>query len=134
MNETKTLKLLLVSQERSSLSGMATALKMHGKVDLSWAESGAEALDTISKAPVDLVITDEKLGDMNGLKLALNLLSVNPMVNCAAVSPLSHEDFHKASEGLGLLAQLPPSPGKKEAEALFQQLTELRKLAAGSII
>ena len=130
MNETKTLKLLLVSQERSSLSGMATALKMHGKVDLSWAESGAEALDTISKAPVDLVITDEELGDMSGLKLALKLLSINPMVNCAAVSPLSHEDFHEASEGLGILAQLPPSPGEKEAEALFQQLRKLKKLSA----
>lgn len=133
MNETKTLKLLLVSQERSSLSGLATALTMRGEIDLSWAESGAEALDIISQAPVDLVITDEKLGDMSGLKLALKLLSVNPMVNCAAVSPLSHEDFHEASEGLGLLAQLPPNPGEKEAEALFQQLREIKNLSDGTL-
>ena len=133
LNETETLKLLLVSRGKSALSGLATALTMHGEVDLSWAQSGAEALDTISKAPADLVVTDEELGDMSGLTLALKLLSVNPMVNCAAVSPLSHEEFHEASEGLGILAQLPPSPGEKEAEALLQQLREIKNLSDGTL-
>jgi two-component SAPR family response regulator len=134
LNETKTLNLLLVSREKGSLSGLVSALKKHDDVILSWSESGGEALDKISNSPVDLFVTDEKLGDMTGLELALKLLSINPMVNCAAISPLSHEDFHEASEGLGLLAQLPSQPGEKEAEELIQQLRELKNLTDGSLI
>ena len=134
MNETKTLNLLLVCREKDFLSGLASALKKHDDIMLSWSESGGKALDKISNSPVDLVITDENLGDMSGLELALKLLSINPMVNCAAISSLSHEDFHEASEGLGLLAQLPPQPGEKEAEALLQQLRDLKNLTAKSIL
>ena len=130
MNETKTLNLLLVSREKDFLSGLASTLKKHNDVVLSWSESGGKALDKISNSPVDLVVTDEKLGDMTGLELVLKLLSINPMVNCAAISSLSHEDFHEASEGLGLLAQLPPQPGEEEAEQLLQQLRELKKLTS----
>jgi len=130
VNETKTLNILLVSREKDFLSGLASALKKQDDVVFSWSESGGKALDQISNSPVDLVVTDEKLGDMTGLELVLKLLSINPMVNCAAISPLSHEDFHEASEGLGLLAQLPPQPGEKEAEELLQQLRKIKNLTS----
>jgi len=125
---------LLVSSEKSFLSGLTLALEAQGDMDLSWVASGNKALDSVSNAPVDLVVTDEKLEDMTGLELARQLLTINPMVNCAAVSALSPEAFHEASEGLGLMAQLPPQPGEKEAEALLQQLRKLKNLTAGSII
>lgn len=134
MNEIKILNLLLVSREKGSLSGLASSLKKHNDVVLSCSESGEEALDKISKSPVDLVVTDQHLGDMTGLELVLKMLSINPMVNCAAISSLSHEDFHEAAEGLGLLAQLPPQPGEKEAGALLQQLRDLKNLTAGAIL
>ncbi len=134
MNETNALKLLLVSRDKDSFSGLASALKKHDDIVLSWAESGGKAMDKISHFPVDLVIMDETLGDMSGLDLALKLLSINPMVNCAAISLLSHEDFHEASEGLGLLAQLPAQPGEKEAEELLRQLRELKQLAVESML
>ena len=87
----------------------------------------------VSDTPVDLVVTDEELGDMTGLELAYKLLSINPMINCAAVSPLSHDDFHEVSEGLGLLAQLPLQPGAKQAEELLLRLKDLKNLSAGLI-
>lgn len=122
-------RLLLVTSDKNSLSDLASALLTHGDVELSWADSGEAALDMISKTPVDLLVTDEKLVDMSGLKLANRLLHVNPMINCAAVSSLSHEDFHEASEGLGLLAQLPHQPGAEQAEGLLQRLSELKSLS-----
>jgi DNA-binding NtrC family response regulator len=122
-------RLLLVTSDKNSLSDLASALLTHGDVDLSWADSGEAALDMISKTPVDLLVTDEKLVDMSGLKLANRLLHVNPMINCSAVSSLSHEDFHEASEGLGLLAQLPLQPGAEQAEGLLQRLRELKNLS-----
>jgi CheY-like chemotaxis protein len=123
-------KLLLVSSNKESLSGLASALSNHNDVDLSWAESGDKALDMVSGRAVDLVVTDESLGDMTGLEFATRLLTVNAMVNCASVSSLSSEDFHEASEGLGMLMQLPVRPGEKQAEDLLQRLRQIKDLTA----
>jgi len=122
-------RLLLVTSDKNSLSVLASSLLTHGDVELSWADSGETALDMISKTPVDLLVTDEKLVDMSGLELANRLLHVNPMINCAAVSSLSHDDFHEASEGLGLLEQLSPQPDAEQAEDLLQRLRELKHLS-----
>ena len=122
------LKLLLVSPNKVSFSGFASALLEHGDVDLSWAESGEKALDIASHTAIDLVVTDERLGDMSGLEFAGRLLSVNPMINCASVSHLSPENFHDASEGLGVMAQLPIQPGKEDAKSLLQRLRQLKNL------
>jgi DNA-binding NtrC family response regulator len=124
------LKLLLVSPNKNALSGLASALVEHDDVEVSWAESGEKALDIASETAIDLVVTDERLGDMSGLALAGRLLSVNPMVNCTSVSSLSPENFHEASEGLGLMAQLPAQPGKEDAKKLLLRLRELKNLMA----
>jgi len=126
------LKLLLVSPNKASLSGLASALAEHGDVDLSWAESGEKALEIASDIAIDLVVTDERLGDMTGLEFAGRLLSVNPIINCASVSRLSPEDFHEVSEGLGLMAQLPIQPSKEDAEKLLQRLRNLKSHMGGA--
>ncbi len=118
-------KLLLVTTHNHSLSDFASALAKHGAVQLSWAESGDEALEIASKGVVDLMVTDERLEDMTGLELARKLIALNPVINCAALSSLSHEDFHEASEGLGLMAPLPIRPGKKDAEDLINCLIKI---------
>ena len=122
------LKLLLVSHAKDSLSALASALKEDSEVDLSWAESGKTALDILSGTAVDLVVTDENLGDMTGLEFADKLLFVNPMVNCTPVSSLSPKKFHEASEGLGVIAQLPVQPGKEHAEKLLKYLRQIKNL------
>ena len=121
-------KLLMVSPNKASLSDLASALAQYGDVELSCAESGERALDKASETAIDLVITDERLGDMTGLAFADRLLSVNPSTNCASVSRLSPENFHDVSEGLGLMAQLPVRPGKEDAEKLIQCLRNLKSL------
>ena len=125
------IKLLLVSPDKNSLYGLASALVEHADVDLSWAESGKTALEIATDSAIDLVVTDESLGDMTGLEFAGRLLSVNPMINCASVSSLSPEEFHEISEGLGIMVQLPFQPGKEHAEELLQRLKDLKMLMAG---
>ena len=126
------LKLLLVSPDENSLSGLASALKEHEDVDICWADSGERALDIASDPAIDLVVTDELLGDMTGFEFASRLLSVNPRINCASVSNLSPEEFHEASEGLGLMAQLPIHPNKEDANKLLQHLRNLKGLTGGA--
>jgi PleD family two-component response regulator len=124
------IRLLFVTPARDSLAGLASALERNDEVELFWAQSGGKALDMVADTPVDLVVTDELLGDMTGLELAEKMLSVNPMVNCAAVSKLSSEEFHEASEGLGVLAQLPAVPDKEHAEELLQRLMDIKRRVA----
>lgn len=126
------LKLLLVSSDKDALSELASALVQHTDVDLSWAESGETALQTASTTILDLIITDEMLGDMTALEFADRLLKVNPMINCATVSGLSPEKFHEVSEGMGLMLQLPAKPGKTQAEELLQRLKYIKGLT-GSV-
>jgi DNA-binding NarL/FixJ family response regulator len=116
------MKLLLVSPDKSPLSGLASALKEHDDVELLTTESGEKALAMVSESAVDLVVTDEELGDMTGLEFARRLISLNPMINCATVSGLEPERFHEVSEGLGLMDQLPTRPGKEDAERLLRNL------------
>ena len=124
------IRLLFVTPARDSLAGLASALEGKEEVELLWAQSGGKALDMVADTPVDLVVTDEFLGDMTGLELAERMLSVNPMINCAAVSKLSSKQFHEESEGLGLLAQLPAVPDKEQAEELLQRLVDLKRRVA----
>jgi CheY-like chemotaxis protein len=124
------LKLLLVSPDEDSLSGLTAALKEHDDVEFLATESGEKALAIVSKNAVDLVVTDEKLGDMTGLEFARRLISLNPMINCASISSLGPERFHEVTEGLGLMDQLPVCPGKEDAERLLRNL----RLIKGEII
>jgi two-component SAPR family response regulator len=122
------IKILLVTSEKEPFSEFAGVMKQKDDVELFWTSTGQEALEAISGNPVDLVVVNENIGDMTGIEFLKKLLPINPMINTAAVSPLAPEEFHEASEGLGVLMQLPVSPGKLDAENLLQQLNALKNL------
>jgi hypothetical protein len=75
---------------------------------------------------LDLIVLDEDLGDMTGLDFVSRLLKVNPMINSALASSLSSEEFHEASEGMGIMIQLPINPAKKDAEELLAKLKRIK--------
>jgi len=108
--------LLLASKNRNFISSVS---EYSEKAKIFRANSGNEALDMIKNKTINLVISDESLGDMSGLEFAKKLISINPMVDCAVVSSLSSKDYHEASEGLGLIMQLPVQPEKQHLEQLL---------------
>ena len=57
-----------------------------------------------------MVVVGEELTDMRPVELVANLVRIRPTINCAMVSALGHDEFHEATEGLGVLMQLPPNP------------------------
>jgi len=122
------INLLLVSTEKDALSEVSRHLEQRDGITIHLAGSGKKALEMISETDFDLVLSDQTLGDMTGLEFVKKLVSTNPMINCAAVSSLSHKEFHEASEGLGLLMQLPVRPGKQDAETLINRLEEILNL------
>ena len=111
------LKLLLVSNNIESFPEFGSALK-ENDTEMFCAESGETALKMVKDNAIDLVITDKEIGDMSGLAFAKRLISSSPMTNCVVTSSLPEKDFHEASEGLGILMQLPVAAGKKEADGL----------------
>jgi len=128
------IRLLLVTPHKNSLLELASAMGKYDDVELTWTDSGQKALNMLSETSVDLAVTDEELGDMTGLEFAEKLLRINPMINSAVLSSLPSDEFHEASEGFGVFAQLPLRPAKKDAEKLLKGLKNLKDLTAGITI
>ena len=128
MDEQKTIKILLVSHDKAAMSAIKAGLE-ENQVQTAWADSGSNAIVKIAEGSFDLVVTDENLSDMSGLEFIEKVISKKPMVNCAAVTSLLPADFHEASEGLGILMQLPISPGQEQAEKLLSRLKTILNLA-----
>jgi YesN/AraC family two-component response regulator len=95
---------------------------------VSRASSGKEAWDILGKSKVDVVVTDEKLADGDSLPFIKDLTKRQPLINCAMVSSLSSEDFHEATEGLGVFMQLPVDPGAEEAVKMMELLESISAL------
>jgi DNA-binding response OmpR family regulator len=121
------LNILLASRDKASMSALEAGLE-ENDVQTAWAESGSKALSMIIERNIDLVVTDENLGDMTGLEFIEKVVSKKPMINCAAVSALLPGDFHEATEGLGILMQLPVRPGHKYAKELLAHLKNILDL------
>ncbi|MBU0947101.1 MAG: hypothetical protein KJ804_01225 [Proteobacteria bacterium] len=103
-----------------------------GIVNVLEAETVDEALKIAGEISLDLIIAAEQLDVMSGLEFVNILVTSNPLINTALVSSLSPKDFHEATEGLGVLMQLPLEPRKTDAEELLQKLAKLANLMAFS--
>ena len=119
------IRIVIAGGDRLTLSAFKTALD-ESDVQITCLASGRQALSAISEEGYDLLVADEHLGDMAGLELIKSVIASQPMLNCAVVSSLSPGDFHEASEGLGILMQLPVAAGKKEADGLLEHLRKIK--------
>jgi DNA-binding NarL/FixJ family response regulator len=118
------LLIVLASARPEGLIAFAAALSADPEVHLQQAATGTEALEAGRTLSPHLMVIDD-LPDTEPLSLVQKLLTVNAMVNTAVVSPLTDEEFHEASEGLGILGRLPSEPGIGEAADLLQKLRQV---------
>jgi DNA-binding NtrC family response regulator len=117
-------QVLLVTPNRSRFGDISAAIQGLGG-QIGWAPSGRRAMEIIRQQTVELVVTDEQLGDMTGLEMIAGLIAVDPAINCAAVSSLSDKAFHRVSEGLGILMKLPPAPSRADGKRLITRLNQI---------
>ncbi|MFZ5572642.1 MAG: response regulator transcription factor [Thermodesulfobacteriota bacterium] len=122
------MKILLATSMRERFAELSAYLKLNYPVELYWAESGEEALLLVQGHQIETVIADETLSDMTGLVFLEKLIRMNPWVNCAVVSALSSENFHEATEGLGILAQLSPDFNPCQVNGLMDHLARIQQL------
>jgi DNA-binding response OmpR family regulator len=115
---------MLAGRDQTSLTALKAGLA-NSDVHIVRAEAGGIGISMIAEGNFDLVVADENLGDMTGLEFIRAIVSKKPLINCAAISSLTSEDFHEAGEGLGILMQLPVRPGQEHAEILLEQLRNI---------
>ena len=125
------MEILLAGGNLASMPAFKTALEENG-AQVTCLDLGQQTLGAVSEKNFDLLVADETLADMSGLELIESVIMSQPMLNCAAVSSLSKEDYHEASEGLGVLMQLPPAPGREDADALMKHLNKIQSFKVGS--
>lgn len=121
----ETLIIAFVAKDFSRFSLLVDRLRREQGVELVPAATGVAGLAHLKEKTVDLVIVDEQLDDMSGIDFVKQLVLVNPLVNTAIVGSLSKAEFHEATEGLGVLMQLPPYPQGSDGEALLAVLAKI---------
>lgn len=122
------INIVLASREMDRFSGMVETFQKHA-VNVDPAPSGASALSMIKDGSHNLLIADEHLPDMTGRALIEKTIVQNPLINCVAVSTLSHEDFHEDYEGMGVLMQFPPTPTAEDVQNLLNHLDKIYSLS-----
>jgi DNA-binding response OmpR family regulator len=120
---------LLVSREKNVFKDLEAAFS-DIKITFDWTDSAQNALSKLSKEKFDLFITEEQLPDTTGRDLIEKVLFKNAMMDSVVLSALSHEDFHEAYEGLGVLMQFPVVPGKKQARDLLNHINRIARIAS----
>ncbi len=123
------LHILLVCIREEAVRAITEGLSSYPGVKVEVRGSGAEALQFVRLNPPQLAIIDLELPDMEAMVLVQELLTVNAMVNTALLSPLSDKEFHEATEGLGVLARLPPLPRPGDVAEMLRRLRQILGLA-----
>ena len=125
------IRILIVSSENNFSASLFSILKDRNGVEVLRSKSGHQGLSMVNDRNFHLVIADENLNDMTGLEFAKKLVSVNPVINQAIASSLSHDEFHEASEGLGILMALPLEPMEVDVNRLMEQLRKIIWMDSG---
>lgn len=120
--------ILVVSKESASLADFTAELMNTQDVHVDRATSGEEAFGLVVAGRAEVIVAGEFLVDSPALDFVKRLMKEYPLINCAMVSSLSHEEFHEVTEGLGLFMQLPVDPGVDEAKKMLGLLSSIRAL------
>ncbi|MBN1596528.1 response regulator [candidate division FCPU426 bacterium] len=91
--------LLIVDDQEGIRTALHFLLEDSGYIVIT-AEDGREAVKIIQKQPVDLVITDILMPEMDGLELITFLRKYNPNLPCIAISA-GDPNFLKVGQYLG---------------------------------
>ena len=120
--------IVLVTTEPNNLLVLAKRLKKDLQVEIRFVKTRVEAIKAASKATPALMILDAQSNDKRVFQLVRDLIMVNAGIPIAVVSQMPKKEFEAAGEGLGILAQLKPNPGRPEAQMLISKLKILKTL------
>jgi two-component system, OmpR family, response regulator CpxR len=119
--EQKTATVLCIDDEQTALQLRKTLLESAGYRVLS-AKSGALGIKAFKTEPVDAVVLDYWMADMNGLQVAREIRKLNPSIPIIILSAYGE----LLDESLGL-ADLWITKGEEDPQYLLNRLDQLLK-------
>ena len=94
-------RILVVDDERSMREMLAILLRREGH-DVAVAENGRTAIDLLNQRPFDLVVSDARMPDLDGLEVLRNARSVNPSIIAIMVTAYGSPDLIRGVALLGV--------------------------------
>jgi CheY-like chemotaxis protein len=95
-------KVLIVDDEETLTWSMTKTLeKDSGKYELVIANTGAEALNVLKKDPIDVVVTDIRMPDINGLELLSIIRKQYPSTKVIIMTAYGSPEVHKEATRRG---------------------------------
>ncbi|TKB08166.1 hypothetical protein [Desulforhopalus sp. IMCC35007] len=121
-------RILFVTGEPGEFDTFITGLPQGWDTSLGVVNTAAKAFEIVAAEKVDVVVVGKTAGDQTSLDFVKKLMKHHPLVNCAMVSSLSHDDFHEATEGYGLFMQLTEKPDVDQAHKMVEILNSIMGL------
>lgn len=115
---------IIVTPRANDLHSFAKGLQDQA-VSVTMAPDVGSLLASIRQTPASLVVVDQKLPDTDPIRLVMDILTVDATIQTAVITSLSEEDFHEASEGLGVLMGLPIQPEIRDGRALGEKIVSM---------
>src|SRR5919106_586370 len=94
-------RILVVDDERSMREMLAILLKREGH-DVAVAENGRGAIELLNQRPFDLVVSDARMPDLDGLEVLRHARSINPSVIAIMVTAYGSPDLLRGVAQLGV--------------------------------
>ena len=123
MSEKNSIAILLVDDEEINVQNVGHFLDRHGFV-VTTATSGNEALALLSKSHFDLVITDLKMGDVDGVQVMNSAKGLYPEIEVIIVTGYATVNSAVDAMAQGAFYYLPKPIKLKELHALVLRATE----------
>jgi len=98
---TESARILVVDDERSMREMLAILLKREGH-DVAVAENGRTAIELLNQRPFDLVLSDARMPDLDGLEVLRHARSINPSVIAIMVTAYGSPDLIRGVAQLGV--------------------------------
>jgi DNA-binding NtrC family response regulator len=123
MSEERNIEILLVDDETISLKNVGHFLELKGFL-VTTAASGNEALALLNRSHFDLVITDLKMGDVDGVQVMKTAKELHPEIEVIIVTGYATVDSAVEAMALGAFYYLSKPIKLKELHALVMRATE----------
>lgn len=123
MPEDSTISILLVDDEAISLQNVSHFLAGKG-FDVTTASGGSEAIGLLKQREFDLVITDLKMGDIDGFQVMQTAKEIQPQIEVIMVTGYATVDSAVDAMAQGAFYYLPKPIKLKELHALILRATE----------
>ena len=126
--EAKMLRIIFAAKNYAGFGDLVERLRQEPEIELIPVSTASSVKKTLTEQEIHLIIAAEELEDCSGADCIRKVAMQFPLVHTALCSPLDEEAFHEATEGLGVLLQLPPRPGRADAERILERMAHIASL------